>query len=63
MGLITLVDVVIFRATSRRRFVSKRCRRSPSTFLLPGIEIVTIIQDDPTTESLLLDSISYCLSK
>lgn len=35
----------------------------PSTFLLPGIEIVTIIQDDPTTEALLVDSISYYLTK
>lgn len=35
----------------------------PSTFLLPGIKTVTIIQDDPTTEALLVDSISYYLTK
>ena len=32
-----------------------------STFRTPGIENVTIIQDDPTLKSLLADSLSYYL--
>ncbi|CAD6590186.1 MAG: hypothetical protein ASARMPRED_004606 [Alectoria sarmentosa] len=35
----------------------------PSEFLLSGIKNITIVQDDPTTEALLVDSITYYLSK
>ena len=33
----------------------------PKTFQVAGIKNVTMIQDDPVTEALVLDSLSYYL--
>ena len=35
----------------------------PNTFQVSGIKNVTIIQDNPVTEALLLDSFTYYLNK
>ena len=35
----------------------------PNTFQVVGIKNVTVIQDNPVTEALLLDSFSYYLYK
>ena len=56
-GFLTFVGVSVAQAVPMIHAVL------PNTFQVVGIKNVTIIQDNPVTEALLLDSFSYYLYK